>query len=378
MSLLTVNSGSSSARLAGHSVSGEEVRELFRRRHSLAEGLDPRETLARAMSEHGSPAAILHRVVVGGEPGQLAVRIDAEVERGIEAATPRAPLHNPVALEWIRAARAEFPDSDAIALFDTGFFAALPRAATEYALPAEYRQTHGIRRCGFHGLAHRALWRSWSRHRPDLERGGRILTLQLGSGASITALDRGVPRDTSMGYTPLEGLVMATRSGDVDPGALLHLIQHGGIDPAELGRALSTRSGLLGLSESDDRIDALMAASRPEARLAVDVYLHRIHRYVGAFLHLLGGIDGVVFGGGVGENSPEVRARVVKALSWCGAELDEEANRAAVGREGRISRRSSKIDVWVIPVDEATEMIDSARDLWRMKHSENNEEVDDG
>lgn len=360
MTLLTINAGSSSVRLGVYELRDGVAREALRARHTLAKDFDRAEVLTASLAGFGEPVAILHRVVIGDVGDEVALRIDADVERGIEAMNPRAPLHNPAALSWIQAARSLFPRAVPIAVFDTGFFAGLPEAATEYAIPIEYRRDHGIRRRGSHGLAHRALWRRWCAARPDLPRGGRLISAQLGSGASIAAVHQGAPRDTSMGFSPLEGLVMATRCGDFDPGALLYLLQAEGVPLDELAHALSFRSGLAGLAESDARIDRLIESDRPESKLAIDVYVHRLRRYLGAYLNVLSGADGIVFGGGVGENVPGIRERALENMEWCGVLLDREANRSTVAVEGRISRRDSAVEVWVVPVDEEAEMVEGS------------------
>lgn len=298
--------------------------------------------------------AVAHRVVHGGERLVQPCLIDDEVEAEIALLTPLAPLHNPAALEWISACRELLgEDIPQVAVFDTAFYARLPEVASHYALPAAMVRAHGLRRYGFHGLAHEALWRRWRRLRPDIKDGGRVISIQLGAGCSITAIDRGVAVDTSMGFTPLEGLVMATRCGDVDPGLLIFLQRAEALSPEQLEHALNHESGLLGLSGESADMQRLLPSSGPDARLAVDLYCYRVRKYIGAYVAVLGGVDGIVFGGGVGEHAPAVRRKILSGLETLGISMDSDANRAAVGVETRVSDDDSNVDVWVLPVDEA-------------------------
>lgn len=342
MQILTVNVGSSSVKLDRFDGAGETPRHLDTMR------LPPDAPLPDAL---GTPAVLVHRVVHGGDLARP-VQIDAGVEQHIETWAPLAPLHNPPALAMIRACRRRFGTQvPQVAVFDTAFFTELPAAARTYALPRELTRAHAIRRYGFHGIAHQALWRAWQTHTGG---GGRIVTLQLGAGCSAAAIANGRPLDTSMGFTPLEGLVMATRCGDVDSGLLLYLQQAAGLDAVQMEELLSRRSGLLGLAGSAD-MAALLADPSPQAKLALDIYCQRIRKYIGAYAAVLGGLDGIVFGGGVGEHAPLVRARVLADMQWLGVRLDETAN-AATGASVRISAADSSCAAWVFPVDEASEL----------------------
>ncbi len=343
MEILTVNVGSSSIKL--DRFDGRQVPP----RHLAALRPQPGTPPLAGLSP---PALVVHRVVHGGVLAQP-VRIDAAVEARIEACAPMAPLHNPPALAMIRACRRHFGETvPQVAVFDTAFFADLPPAAQAYALPRDLVQAHGIRRYGFHGIAHQALWRAW---RASTGRGGRVVTLQLGAGCSAAALRDGKPLDTSMGFTPLEGLVMATRSGDVDPGLLLYLQRVAGMDAAQLEHLLETQSGLLGMAGSAD-MRSLLADDSPDAALAVDVYCQRVRKTIGGYAAVLGGLDGIVFGGGVGEHAPPIRSRVLSGLEWLGVRIDAAANDAAAGPASRISAAGSACEVWVAAVDEATEL----------------------
>ena len=357
--ILTINAGSSSVRLSLVRSDGDTVRTIASR-HEGVHPTDRAGTLKRFLSPESQPPpdAVANRIVHGGSRFVKSVFLDESVERTIEELTPLAPLHIPEALAWSRAAGEALGFAvPQICVFDTAFFADLPEVASTYAIPKDLAERHGIRRFGFHGLAHKALWRSWKKLRPDLPDGGRLVTLQLGSGCSAAAIRRGAPLDTSMGFTPIEGLVMSTRSGDLDPGVLLTLQRREGLDSDGLERLLDHESGLLGISGSSGDMKELLADSgNPAARLAIDVFCQRVRKYVGAYLAVLGRADGIVIGGGIGENSPEIRARCLSGLEPLGIVLDEEANRATVGRDGRISPIRSTIEVDVAVADEAGEI----------------------
>lgn len=361
MVYLTVNAGSSSLRLAAFTVDGD-LRQAASRHYS-GNQLSILQ-LKTFLDSLGPVAAVAHRVVHGGERLVQPCLIDDEVESEIALLTPLAPLHNPAALEWISACRellgAEVPQ---VAVFDTAFYARLPDVARHYALPAAMVRGHGLRRYGFHGLAHEAMWRRWRRLRPDIKDGGCVISIQLGAGCSITAIDRGVAVDTSMGFTPLEGLVMATRCGDVDPGLLIFLQQAETLSPEQLEHALNHESGLLGLSGESADMQQLLTSSSSDARLAVDLYCYRVRKYIGAYVAVLGGVDGIVFGGGVGEHAPAVRRKILSGLETFGISTDNGANRAAVGVETRISDDDSTVDVWVLPADEAEVLARAAMDV---------------
>ncbi len=366
MKILTVNSGSSSVRLAAfREVSGRGL-ELIAGAHQERAVAAAEDFLTRFVKLNGleDVTVIAHRVVHGGARLAAAQAVDQELEREIERLEPLAPLHNKEALKWIRLCRATFrPDTRQIAVFDTAFYADLPEVARTYALPRKLTGKYQLRRYGFHGLAHRAMWRRWSQLRPDLSRGGRIISLQLGAGCSVTAIDGGMPQDTSMGFSPLEGLVMATRCGDIDPGLITFLQRNEALTPDATDELLERHSGLLGVSEISGDMRQLISEDHPGARLAIDIFCYRARKYLGAYLAVLKGVDGIVFGGGIGENAPLVRARILADMEWCGVHLDDAANRDAAGREQRISREQSAVDVRVLPVDEAGELAREAREV---------------
>lgn len=297
--------------------------------------------------------AVGHRVVHGGDDFSAPMRLADHVIERLEALSPLAPLHNPLALAVIRAAAARLgPGVPMVGVFDTAFHHHIPEHARRYALPERWARAHGIRRYGFHGLAHRYLYERCAALSPSAAP-RRAITLQLGNGCSVAAIRDGRCVDTSMGYTPLEGLVMSSRCGDVDPGVLLQLLEQG-VSPEALRHGLNREAGLLGLSGLSTDMRELLraeAAGHAGARLAIEVFCYRARKYIGAYAAALGGVDAVAFGGGIGEHALEIRARICAGMDWCGIALDESANRAAAGREARISATGGA-DVYVIPVNE--------------------------
>jgi len=299
--------------------------------------------------------AVGHRVVHGGDEFLGPVRIDDGVISKIEALNELAPLHNPAALSGIRAARkilgAAVP---MVAVFDTSFHHTIPEQAATYAIPYELSQKHKIRRYGFHGLAHQYDIARYADLNGKPVAQVRAVTLHLGNGCSATAIRNGQAVDTSMGFTPLEGLVMGTRSGDLDPSLVSYLAHKEGVAADEVEDWLNKRSGLLGLSGLSNDMRELTAAydKNPRARLAVDVFCHRARKYLGAYLAVLGGAEAVIFSGGIGENSPLVREKICAGMEWCGLTLDPSANATVIGTDSRISTPDSTLDVWVIHTDE--------------------------
>jgi acetate kinase len=317
-----------------------------------------RESGIEAIRSASDLHAVGHRVVHGGERFVDSVRIDADVLAGIEECVELAPLHNPANLKGIRAARAVLgegvPD---VAVFDTAFHATLPDVAFLYGIPYAYYQRFKLRRYGFHGTSHRYLADRYRRlNGLPLER-VNLVTLHLGNGCSACAIRAGRSVDTSMGFTPLEGLLMGTRSGDLDPSLVEYLCDKEGTSPKEVMELLNQQSGLLGISGRTADMRDLLAADAEHhdrrARLAIDMFCHRARKYVGAYLALLGGAEAIVFSGGIGENSPEVRARICAGLEWMGLQLDSELNGECIGgRAGPISRAGARLAAWVIPTDE--------------------------
>lgn len=355
MIILAVNSGSSSIRLSAFRGNADKP-VLIAEQHSGITTESPRDILKRFLSGHqiDEVSIVSHRVVHGGTKLVQTCLIDDKVESEIRRLSPLAPLHNPPALKWIEACRSVLgPEIPRAAVFDTAFYSSMPERSKMYALPQDLCRKYEIRRYGFHGLAHRAMLQRWTNLRKDIAGGGKIISLQLGAGCSMTAVDNGKPIDTSMGFSPLEGLVMATRSGDIDPGLIPYLQKTAGLGISEVEEMLNHSSGLLGLSGISGDMKTLLAADGPEAKAAVDLYCYRAKKYIGACIAALNGIDGILFGGGVGENAPPVRERILGDMEWLGIELDKTANSKAIGKESLISPSRSKIDVRVIPVNEA-------------------------
>jgi acetate kinase len=307
--------------------------------------------------------AVGHRVVHGGDRFMEPTVITEQVEAGIDALAELAPLHNPSCLAGIRGAKAVLGAGvPMVAVFDTAFHQTMPPVAKAYALPRELATRHRIRRYGFHGIAHASLAAGYAEATGrSLER-ARLITLQLGNGCSVTAIAGGQSVETSMGFTPLEGLVMGTRSGDVDASVVSYLCEREKVEPAEIERWLNERSGLLGLSgRSNDMRELLRAAEQEkdqQAQFAIELFCYRVRKYIGAYLAVLGGSDAVVFGGGIGENAPEIRARICEGMEWCGLRLDEARNRAAVGlaagQAARINQDGASLEAWVVAADEET------------------------
>lgn len=352
--VLTVNSGSTSVKLALYQAGpGGALERRSGEQHS-GETLDPQAVLGKLKEKlPAAPAVIAHRIVHGGTRFVQPTRIDTAVIAAIEELSPLAPLHNPPALRWLKAARELWgTGTPQVAVFDTAYYAHLPRVAAEYALPAHLGVEQGVRRYGFHGLAHESMWHSWCQLYPELPRGGRLITLQLGGGCSITATDRGRPLDTSMGFSPLEGLMMATRSGDVDAAIIPHLQQRLALSSEEIVALLNHSAGLAGVSGSDANPTKLLADASPQAQFAVELYCYRIRKYLGAYFAVLGGCDGIVFGGGVGEHAPGVRSRAVSGLEWAGVVLDPALNVAAQGGDARLSASRGSVRVHVIAPNE--------------------------
>lgn len=298
--------------------------------------------------------AVGHRVVHGGSVFVEATAIDDAVEAEIERLAVLAPLHNPPGLQGIRAARAALPFVPHVAVFDTAFHATLPPAAYTYAIDASVAAEYGVRRYGFHGTSYRYVTRRAAEvlGRP-LEK-LRLVVLHLGNGASAAAVEGGRSVDTSMGMTPLEGLVMGTRSGDLDPAVLLHLQRVGGFDTDALDRLLNRSSGLQGLGGHSDMRDLLAAAEGGDAaaELAFEVYIRRVARYIGAYAAELGGLDALVFTAGVGENSALVRRRSVERLGFLGLAVDAGRNEARSADARIISPDGSAVQVLVVPTNE--------------------------
>ena len=359
--ILVVNAGSSSLklRLLGPDDELGAAADLPARRGS-ADAAD----VAAAVAGFGEITAIGHRIVHGGTAYSGPVRIDAAVEERLRALTDLAPLHQPKSLAALAAVSTALPNVPAVACFDTAFHADMPPAATTYALPPEWRKRWDLRRYGFHGLSHAYAARRAAdlvgRRAEEL----RIVSCHLGAGASLAAIAGGRSVDTTMGFTPLEGLVMATRSGSVDPGLVIWLEEHVRMPPAELAATLEHRSGLLGLAGTADMREVLAAAAAgdPAAILGRDVYVHRLRASIAAMTAALGGLDVLLFTGGVGENAPEIRERAARDLGFLGVSIDAARNAAAVP-DTEIGAAGAPVRVLVVRAREDLEIAHEVRSV---------------
>jgi acetate kinase len=359
--VLVVNAGSSSVKLSviGAGDATLAAHELSAPQASIDQG----ELRAAIADGLGEVDVVGHRIVHGGELFREPVVIDCDVETHLRNLVALAPLHQPKSLAALDAVSAALPGVPAVACFDTAFHATLPAAARTYALPAQWRERWGLRRYGFHGLSH-----AWmARRTPALlgvdGRDLRIVSAHLGAGASLCAIRGGRSVDTTMGFTPLEGLVMATRSGTVDPGLLLWLMEQTGMGELELARALEHESGLFGLAGSADMREILARAGDAEesARLALDVYEHRLRAGIAGMAAALGGLDVLVFTGGVGERSAEVRGRAVAGLEFLGVAIDDQLNAAGEAHDREITGAGARARVLVIAAREDLEIARQTR-----------------
>lgn len=348
----------------------KETREILDHRDAILAALGVLTDKARGgvLASRAEIEAVGHRVVHGGEHFHAPAIVTPEVEAAIEDCISLAPLHNPANLSGIRVCRELLPGVPHVAVFDTAFHQTMPPRAFHYALPRALYQRHKIRRYGFHGTSHQYVD---ERVRDRMGRpGARVVTCHLGNGASMAAIAGGRSLDTSMGLTPLEGLVMGTRCGDIDPSIVLYAMAEDELDAAQTQAMLSKHSGLYGLSGLSGDMRELEAASAKgdeRAALAIEVFCYRVRKYLGAYAAVLGGLDAVVFTGGIGENSALVRARVLEGLDWLGLALDPEANgRADPAPERRIDRGSADDrgpQAWVIRTREELVIARACRTL---------------
>jgi acetate kinase len=354
--VLVVNAGSSSLKL---SLLDDEDSVLHAVNEPLASGDDPAPLLSRFLSNLGpAPDVAGHRVVHGGSRFVQPVMIDSSVLSALDELASLAPLHNPPAIAGIMALKRVAPDLPAVACFDTAFHASLSPAAYTYAVPREWN----VRRYGFHGLSHRYASRRGASVLGEPVESLRLVTCHLGAGASLCAVDRGQSVDTTMGFTPLEGLVMATRSGTVDPGAVLSVQQRLGLPAAAAEDVLNHRSGLFALAGTADMKEVVAGGG-----LALDVYIHRLRKEVAAMVAAMGGLDGLVFTGGVGERSPEIRQLAGAGLNFLGVAIDRERNASVADDDIEISADNSPVRTVVVHAREDIEIAGAARWFLRVR-----------
>ncbi len=343
----------------GQSTEGDVDCPSYARALELVEGVVRKVVSDPAVGGIWQIDAVGHRVVHGGERFTKPTRLDDDARAAIRACIPLAPLHNPANLEGIEKARELFPDLPHVAVFDTSFHQTMPPEAFVYGLPYELYEKHRVRRYGFHGPSH-AYVAGEAAHllgRPLGEL--RLVTCHLGNGSSLCAVDRGRSVDTSMGFTPLEGLLMGSRSGDLDPAIVPWLCRELGKTPDEVDTLMNRESGLLGVAGGTRDMREILARAAEgdrRAELAVRIYTRRVTRYVGAYASLMGGIDGIVFTAGIGENSAEVRRRVLVPLAFMGVFLDERANGEARGVARRITAPHSDVAAFAIPTNESLQI----------------------
>ena len=351
--------GESSGRLKHRTSRGEHTdeRPFPTFEEALGAAVDAFEDHGPSLGEF-EVLAVGHRVVHGGERFSAPTLVDDKVVAAVEELVPLAPLHNPANLEGIAVARKLFPDLPQVLVFDTAFHHTIPEVAYTYAVPRSWRDEHHIRRYGFHGTSHAYVSREAARLLGRPAELTNTIVLHLGNGASATAVRGGISVDTSMGLTPLEGLVMGTRSGDLDPAVHMHLHRSLGWSLEDIDRALNHESGLKGLAGNNDHREVmrLRADGNQSAALAFDVYNYRVRKYVGAYYAVLGTVDAVVFTAGVGERSPEVRAAVLEGLSRLGIELDPARNQGPICGPTVVSTDGSDVAVLVVPTNEEYEI----------------------
>ena len=340
-----------------------------------AEMLDHQAALSRAiqalkeakvLADISQIEAVGHRVVHGGEHFSASVMIDENVEKAIQQCSDLAPLHNPHNLQGYLVARKLMPQVPQVAVFDTAFHQTMPPKAYLYGLPYTYYRRYGIRRYGFHSPSHRYVAFRCREMLGKAKGEANLITAHLGNGCSITAIEKGKSIDTSMGFTPLEGLLMGTRCGDIDPSIILYLMSKDELNFHDMSTLLNRFSGLYGISEQSNDMRELIAAAAKEdkqCQVAIDAFCYRLRKYIGAYTASLGHVDGLVFTGGIGENAPLVREKACQGLAELGYEIDPARNNEAVGKTSEISTDSSRIRIMVIPTNEELLI---ARDTFRV------------
>lgn len=345
--ILVINSGSSSLKVSLFTptlerIWDEHVKNIQDLKQSLREIIEKYSPV--------TPQAIGHRFVHGGENYTQPTQLNDKAIEDLKSLSKLAPLHNPACLEGIAAAQELFPNTPQYAVFDTAFHATIPDYAHTYGLPYDLAQKHAIKRYGFHGIAHEAMWKAYAAKQKKTE---RVITLQLGNGCSICAIKNGKSIDISMGFTPTEGLLMSSRSGDLDPGIQEYLCREEGLSITQVMEMLNKRSGLLGISGlSTDMKTLLGNRDNLQVNLAIQVFCYRIIKYIGAYTSVLGGCDALLFGGGIGENSDVIRAEILQSFAKLDLEINQRARGVGVGELRIISEKDSPLQAYVVGVDE--------------------------
>lgn len=368
MNILALNVGSSSLKFRLFQIAPDAEKVLT---EGTVERLDasallPAAQKAIAQCQPFGINAVGHRIVQGGARFSEPTRITPDVLHDLRGLQELDPLHNPTEVAMIEAAQQLLPDAPAVAVFDTAFHRTLPEVAWRYGLPMDLSDRLGLRRYGFHGISHRYVSERLLECLGREPQGTRLITCHLGSGASVCAVRDGQSVDTSMGLTPLEGLVMGTRSGDVDPGLLLYLLRTQDMTAEQLDDLLNHDSGLQGLAGQNDVRDLEQAAGGgdKQAGMALDIFAYRVRKYLGAYAAALGGLDAVAFTGGIGEHAPSMRERICRNLEFLGLRLDDGRNLAATGgAAAQISADTDQTQAWVIPTDEERQIAREVADL---------------
>ncbi len=374
--LLVVNSGSSSLKVSLFNLEQRRILDAHLKdigskkaaltitsskgtKESTPEKADLRFVLDTISPESGEIVAIGHRFVHGGDRFQSTTKITPKVIAELKKLVDLAPLHNEACLNGIEECREYFGNKvEQFAVFDTAFFSDIPAYASQYAIPQEITAKYHIKRYGFHGISHAYLWHTYQEHVLDVTESSRVVTLHLGNGCSMAAIRGGKALDTSMGFTPAEGLVMATRAGDIDSAILEYLCIHDDKSPSEVLHTLNFKSGLLGVSNESSSMETLLKQydKKPACRLAVDMFVYRAVKYLGGYIAVLGGVDALLFSGGIGENAAIIRQRIVDGVQWLGIKIDVQMNTQVKGlTPGTIQRihvPNSKAGVFVVATDE--------------------------
>ncbi len=361
--VLLCNAGSSSLKLLARQV-GPAQDSYANIVHFDGDALGLATALEKALENQIPPRAVMHRIVHAGAVTEHAQLMDCATVQRIRHWSVLAPLHNPLALNLFEITRSAWPQVPQYAVYDSGLYGELPQEAARYPLPASLSSQWPLRRFGFHGLAHRSQWRTVHSavRKAGLRTPERLISIHLGGGCSMSAWRDNRVIDTSMGFTPLEGMMMSTRSGSIDPGILLHLLQQEQLSPAQLNEILTKNSGLAALAPGNGDMRALIANDSVQAQQAIEQYCYQVRKQIGAFIAALGGVDAISIGGGVGENQASIRERIFAPLHDLGLIFDQQRNQSAKG-VCALQQANSKSTLWLTPVNEMEEMLRHYRAL---------------